>query len=184
MLVLDVRERQDTAKELATAHDTPEARESEQKRSHTTVNVDPNRIYRYNTVGINRANTDKREISIGRLQILLSRRKTFAVIASGGNYREDHRRFSSSSRPSCVPSPISHNYEGILNYIFFSPRFDLDHSIILSWVIHVGNSFKLPLMEQLYSIQKRMICVAGMRLATLLESAAFPRGWRRSDRLR
>lgn len=50
LLVLDVRERQDTAKELATAHDTPEARESEQKRSHTTVNVDPNRIYRYNTV--------------------------------------------------------------------------------------------------------------------------------------
>ena len=49
MLILDVRERQDTAKELATAHDTPEARESEQKpRSHTTVNVDQARIIRYN----------------------------------------------------------------------------------------------------------------------------------------
>lgn len=67
---------------------------------------------------INRANTDKREISIGRLQILLSRRKTFAVIASGGNYREDHRRFSSPSRPSCVSSPISHYYEGTYERYF------------------------------------------------------------------
>lgn len=64
LLVLDVRERQDTAKELATAHDTPEARESEQKRSHTTVNVDPNRI-RYNTVRLIEQTSDKREISIG-----------------------------------------------------------------------------------------------------------------------
>lgn len=39
-------------------------------------------------------------------------------------------------------------------------------------------------MGQLYNIQRRVICLAGMRLATLLESAAFPRGWRRSDRLR
>lgn len=147
LLVLDVRERQDTAKELATAHDTPEARESEQKRSHTTVNVDPNRI-RYNTVRlIEQTAINVKYLSV-HLQILLSRGKTFAVIASGGNHREDHRCFSSSSRPPCVSSPISHYNEG--TNIFFPPRsvdrwskrFDLDRSIILSrgQRFHVGNS--------------------------------------------
>lgn len=145
LLVLDVRERQDTAKELATAHDTPEARESEQKRSHTTVNVDPNRIYiyiyRYNTVRLIEQTPINAKYSIGRLQILLSRRKTFAVIASGGNCREDHRRFSSSSRPPCVSSPISHHYKGIrIIYIYLSLQDYLILTVRLFFSrFHVGN---------------------------------------------
>lgn len=124
---------------------------------------------------INRANTDKREISIGRLQILLSRRKTFAVIASGGNYREDHRRFSSPSRPSCVSSPISHYYEGtyeryfllqdylILTVRLFSHAWD---SNAFTWETR---NFNVPLMGQPYNIQ---------RLWFVLQACDLPLYWK------
>lgn len=117
LLILDVRERQDTAKELATAHDTPEARESEQKpRSHTTVNVDQTRIYTIYTTLLERGQGG---ISHAKflLQILLPRWETIAVVAGGGNRREDHRCFSNSSRSSCLSCPISRHYQGKNAYL-------------------------------------------------------------------
>lgn len=188
LLVLDVRERQDTAKELATAHDTPEARESEQKRSHTTVNVDPNRIYIYIPIqhrSINRANTDKREIFHWSFADFtfpeenLCRYRKWRQLSRGSPPL--FKLFPATVRLEPNFTPLQRYTNDI--YIFLS-------KIIWSWPsdysshVFTWETWTFHSMGQLYNIQRRVICLAGMRLATLLESAAFPRGWRRSDRLR
>lgn len=115
LLVPDVCERQDTAKELATAHDTPEARESEQKpRSHTTVNVDSTRCI-YDTTLFERTRRGQFARNFD-LQILLPRWKTIAVVTGGGNRRKDHRCFSNSPRSSCLSCSISHHHQGKTNH--------------------------------------------------------------------
>lgn len=137
LLVLDVRERQDTAKELATAHDTPEARESEQKRSHTTVNVDPNRIYIYIPIqhrSINRANTDKREIFHWSFADFtfpeenLCRYRKWRQLSRGSPPL--FKLFPATVRLEPNFTPLQRYTNNI--YISFSPRlFDLDRPIIL-----------------------------------------------------
>lgn len=74
---------------------------------------------------------------------------------------------------------LSHSQRGVSRLILTIPVISHVGSD-LTW--ESRNTPFVRLLEQLHT--KAMICLAGMRLAAVLEGAAFPRGRRRSGRLR
>lgn len=134
---------------------------------------------------INRANTDKREIFHWSFADFtfpeenLCRYRKWRQLSRGSPPL--FKLFPATVRLEPNFTPLQRYTNDI--YIFLS-------KIIWSWPSDYSShaftweTWTFHSMGQLYNIQRRVICLAGMRLATLLESAAFPRGWRRSDRLR
>lgn len=124
-MVPDVRERQEPAEESAAPHDATEARESEQERPHSEVNVTFNPYARFRRVTRRgRSRELLRSLIVGRwstlitgppflrLQILLPRWETVVTVSNGGDRRENYRCVPVIAGPSRLSSPISRNHQG------------------------------------------------------------------------